>query len=217
MRNALILLAVVALILLAVGALNNGTAFEIDYVAGTVSQVSLFWVSLVVAAVVFVAGMAAVWFALAGAARGRRKLEAELQATYERLRGAEREAADARSVTAAAEARAAAAEAPELALVEETAIAGREEPTVVAAEAPTAVSAEAPTAVAAEDETAVLAEAETAVAPEGETVASDAAASAGEQTAVTMAPPAREAERPANDGAPASDDGHGEDAGDARS
>ncbi len=50
---------------------------------------SLFWVSAVIAAIVFVAGLAAAWFALAGAAGLRRKLEAELQSTYERLREAE--------------------------------------------------------------------------------------------------------------------------------
>ena len=36
-RKALILLAVVALLILVVGALNNGTAFDVDYVAGTVT------------------------------------------------------------------------------------------------------------------------------------------------------------------------------------
>ena len=89
MRNALILLAVVALIILAVGALNNGTAFDVDYVAGTVSAVSLFWVSAVIAALVFVVGLAAAWFAQSAVAGLRRKLEAELQSTYERLREAE--------------------------------------------------------------------------------------------------------------------------------
>ena len=89
MRNALILLAVVALLILAVGALNNGTAFDVDYVAGTVSAVSLFWVSAVIAALVFVVGLAAAWFAQSAVAGSRRKLEAELQSTYERLREAE--------------------------------------------------------------------------------------------------------------------------------
>lgn len=89
MRNALILLAVVAVLILTVGALNNGTAFDVDYVAGTVSAVSLFWVSAVIAALVVVAGLAAAWFALSSCAGSRRKLEAELQSTYERLREAE--------------------------------------------------------------------------------------------------------------------------------
>jgi hypothetical protein len=88
-RNALILLAVVALLILVVGALNNGTAFDVDYAAGTVTSVSLFWVSAVIAALVFVSGVAAAWFAQAAVAGRRRKLEAELQSTYERLREAE--------------------------------------------------------------------------------------------------------------------------------
>ena len=95
MRKALIVLAVVALVIIVAGAFNNGVVFDIDYVAGTASSVSLFWVSLVIAAIVFVAGLAAAWFALAGAKGGRRKLEAELQSTYERLRETERDADEA--------------------------------------------------------------------------------------------------------------------------
>ena len=172
MRNALILLAVVALVILGVGALNNGTAFEIDYVAGTMSQVSLFWVSLVIAAIVFVAGLAAAWFALAGAAGGRRKLEAELQSTYERLRETEREAGEARAAVAAAAASAAAEATPEI--VEATVVAEREESTVVVAEAVTMVADEAETVVA------------------GEGALDEPAEMAGEQTAVTMAAAAAE-------------------------
>lgn len=140
MRNALILLAVVAVIILAFGAVNNGTTFEIDYVAGTVNAVSLFWVSAVIAGLVFVTGLAATWFALAGAAGGRRKLEAELQKTYTRLREAE-------------------------ALVASRAPAPAPEPTVVAApaEPATVVDVEDATAVASEDAT-VAAEDETAAA-----------------------------------------------------
>ena len=93
MRNALILLVVVALLILTVGALNNGTAFDVDYLAGTVTAVSLFWVSIVLAALVFVVGLAAAWFARAAVAGTRRKLETELQSTYERLREAEARAA----------------------------------------------------------------------------------------------------------------------------
>ena len=89
MRNALILLAVVALLILAMGALNNGTAFNVDYAVGTANAVSLFWVSAVIAALVFVVGLVAAWFALAATTSTRRKLEAELQSTYERLREAE--------------------------------------------------------------------------------------------------------------------------------
>jgi len=222
-RNALILLAVVAVIILAVGALNNGTAFEIDYVAGTMSEVSLFWVSLVIAAIVFVAGLAAAWFALSGAAGGRRKLEAELQSTYERLRETEREAGEARaSAAAAAAASAAARPTPEI--VEATVVAEREESTIVVAEAVTVVIDEPETVVTEDtpsDEPGAGSPAEADETPaEGELTGS-----AGEQTAVTVAAPAPEpaeaaetgdgeapAESPAPDEAPAADGGSQDDA-----
>ena len=89
MRNALVLLAVVALLILVMGGLNNGTAFNVDYAVGTVNAVSVFWVSAVIAALVFIVGLVAAWFAQAAMTASRRKLEAELQSTYERLREAE--------------------------------------------------------------------------------------------------------------------------------
>ena len=89
MRNALILLVVVALIIVALGAANGSIAFDFDLVFSTWSAVSLVWVAVVVAVVVLVAGLAAAWLAQVEAARTRRKLEAELQATFERLRAAE--------------------------------------------------------------------------------------------------------------------------------
>ena len=145
MRNALILLAVVALLILAVGAFNNGTAFDVDYVAGTVSSVSLFWVSAVLAALVFVVGLAAAWFAQAAMTGSRRKLEAELQSTYERLR--EAEALAARPAPAAA--------APAAEAVAVTVVAGREEATVVAAtEAATVAETDTAGVVAGEAATA---------------------------------------------------------------
>jgi len=216
-RNALILLAVVALVILAVGALNNGTVFEIDYVAGTMSEVSLFWVSLVVAAIVFVAGLAAAWFALSGAAGGRRKLEVELQSTYERLRETEREAGEARASAAASAASAAARATPEI--DEATVVAEREEPTIVVAEAVTIVVDEPETVVAEVvplDEPGAGSPGEADEAPaEGEF-----AESAGEQTAVTAVASAPEpaeaaetgdgeepAESLAPDEAPAADGG----------
>ena len=168
MRNALILLVVVALIILAVGALNNGTAFDVDYVAGTVSAVSLFWVSAVIATLVFVVGIAAAWFAQAAVAGTRRKLEAELQSTYERLREAEAQAARPAPVVVDA--------APAVAA---TAVA---EPEVVAV-------AEGVTVVAGEDQTVVADEAYTVVAEEPVTVVTageETAAEPGETTAVTM-------------------------------
>jgi hypothetical protein len=168
-RNALILLAVVALVILAVGALNNGTSFTIDYVAGSVSSVSLFWVSAVIAGLVVVAGLAASWFALAAAGGARRKLEAELQTTYERLRKAE--ALAARPAPAAEE-------APPNAAVAAT----------MAQEAPTVVVAEAATVVAGEERTTAEDEAATAVAGEPGTPASSESETSepGEATAVTM-------------------------------
>jgi hypothetical protein len=95
-RNALILLAVIAAIILTAGALNHGVAFDVDYVTGTVNAVSLFWVAAVVAAVLFVSGVAAAWLARATTVTSRRKLEAELRSTYERLREAEALAAGPR-------------------------------------------------------------------------------------------------------------------------
>ncbi len=194
MRNALILLAVVAGIILVAGAFNNGVVFDIDYVAGTASSVSLFWVSGIIAAIIFVAGLAASWFALSGAAGARRKLEAELQSTYERLRQSEAQAAEARSAAKAAEARV--AEVKAAVPAEPTIVDEREAVTVVAEPvAATATADEAETAVAAPDDAA-----ETAVAaPEGadrtgaeagpaEHPAAVAEESADEQTAVTMAP-----------------------------
>ena len=89
MRNAFILLVVVALVLVALGAVNHGLLFDIDFVAGTWTAVSLFWVAVVSAGVVFVTGMVAAFFARSGAVNTRRKLEQELQGTYERLRAAE--------------------------------------------------------------------------------------------------------------------------------
>ena len=89
MRNALILLVVVALIIVALGAANSSITFDFDLVFGTWSAVSLLWVAVVAAGVLVVVGLVAVWLSRADASRARRKLEAELQTTYERLRTAE--------------------------------------------------------------------------------------------------------------------------------
>ena len=89
MRNALILLAVVAVVIIVAGALNGSVAFDVDYVAGTLTEVSLVWIAVVVAAIVVVAGACATWLAQRTSRATRRKLEAELQSTYERLREAE--------------------------------------------------------------------------------------------------------------------------------
>ena len=89
MRNALIVLVVVALVLVALGAVNHGLLFDIDLVVVTWTAVSLFWVAVVVAGVVVVTGMVVAFFSRTGAVATRRKLEKELQGTYERLRAAE--------------------------------------------------------------------------------------------------------------------------------
>ncbi len=89
MRNAFILLAVVALVFVGAGAVNRSLAFDIDYGVGAWTNVSLFWITLVTAAIILVAGLVAAWLAQSSALAGQRKLEAELQTTYERLRAAE--------------------------------------------------------------------------------------------------------------------------------
>lgn len=89
MRNALIVLVVVALVLVALGAVNHGLLFDIDFVAGTWTAVSVFWVAVAAAGVVFVSGVVAAFLARSGAVAARRKLEKELQGAYERLRAAE--------------------------------------------------------------------------------------------------------------------------------
>jgi hypothetical protein len=88
-RNALIVLVVVALVMVALGAVNNDLLFNIDYVAGTWTAVSLFWVAVVTAGIVVVTGLVAVYLAASGSIRVRRMLERELQSTYERLRATE--------------------------------------------------------------------------------------------------------------------------------
>ena len=200
MRNALILLAVVAGIILVAGAFNNGVVFDIDYVAGTASSVSLFWVSGIIAAIIFVAGLAASWFALSSAAGARRKLEVELQSTYERLRQTEAQADEARAAAKAAEGRFADAQAAVQA--QATMVDDREAVTVIAApvdatDAETVVSDESETVLVAPDDAAetVLVtpeEADPAAATDEAAPAEDAAAAADEpadeHTAVTMAP-----------------------------
>ena len=145
MRNALIVLLAVALVLVGLGALNHSLAFDIDYVAGSWTGVSVFWVTVAIGAVLLVAGIVAVWLARASAVTAQRKLEVELQSTYERLRAAEA------LVPAVVVAPALPAVQPE-----------PEEPTVVnqATEEPTAITAasDEPTVVAqaAEEPTTIV-------------------------------------------------------------
>lgn len=158
MRNALILLAVIALLIVTAGAVNHGVAFDVDYVAGTVTAVSLFWVAVVVAGVILVAGVAAAWLTRGASSGTRRKLEAELQSTYERLR--EAEALAARPPLPAVE-------APTRVVTRDEA----EAATFVEREAETVVEVEAATVVDVEPQTAVTAVIDT----EGEPGAGEAA------------------------------------------
>jgi len=153
-RNALIVLVVVALVLVALGAFNNDLLFDVDLVVGTWTAVSLFWVAVVTAGVVVVTGLAAAYLARSSAVTTRRKLEKELQGTYERLRDAE----------AKVPARAPAQAAIEVTPGEQTAVTG-----VVSAAVPADDETAAEAASPADDETAVISappEAETVVAAE---------------------------------------------------
>jgi hypothetical protein len=158
-RKALIVLAIVALVIVALGAVNHGLLFDIDFVAGTWAAVSLFWVAVVIAGVVFVSGVVAAFFARSGAVAARRKLETELQGTYERLRDAEAKLPRPAPVQTAV---------VDVAPGEQTAVTG-------AVPAPTTDETATVAEAIPEAETAVITgEAETAVvsaAPEAETVA----------------------------------------------
>ena len=178
MRNALIVLVVVALVLVALGAVNNGLLFDIDFVAGTWTAVSLFWVAVVTAGAVFVTGLVAAFLAQSGAVATRRKLEKELQGAYERLRAAEAKLPRPAPAQAAV---------VDVTPGEQTAVTG-------AVPAPTADETRIAVKPAPEAETAVITaapEAETAVttaAPEAETAVTTAAPEAA--TAADAPPPA---------------------------
>ena len=185
MRNALILLAVVALLILVGGALNNGVVFDVDYVAGTATAISLLWVAAVIAALVFVVGLIAAYLARTAVFGQRRKLEAELQTTYERLREAESLAARLAPVPAAEE-DAVVASAEEVATVVDTeeaatvADTGQEATVVLDDGAATVIVDEADTVIAGPD----LGEAESETT---EDAGPQDAGEGGETIAVTMA------------------------------
>jgi len=189
-RNALIVLGVAALVLVTLGAVNHGLLFDIDLVVVTWTAVSLFWVAVVVAGLVVVTGMIVAFFSRTGAVATRRKLEKELQATYERLRAAEAKLPEPVPVQVAV---------VDVPPGEQTAVTGvvlaptaDETRTAVQAapDAETAVITEAPDA-----ETAVIThapEAETAViteAPEAEAAAHDVAPEADPATTAEDVPP----------------------------
>jgi len=155
-RNALIVLLAVALVFVGLGALNHSLAFDIDYVAGSITGVSVFWITVVIGVVLVAAGVVAIWLARTSVVSAQRKLEAELQSTYERLRAAEARVPaeltpapelEEPEATPEPEESTAVAEAPE----ESTAItAESEEPTdestaITAAEAPTVITTAAET------------------------------------------------------------------------
>jgi len=174
-RKALIVLVVVALVLVALGAFNNDLLFDVDLVAGTWTAVSLFWVAVVTAGVVVVSGLAAAFLARSSAVTTRRKLEKELQATYERLRAAEAQVPRLAPVQAAV---------VDVTSGEQTAVTGVGP--AAAPEAETVVEATAP----ADDETAVI-----CAAPDDETAVISAAPDA--DTAALDATPAEDASPPA--------------------
>jgi hypothetical protein len=130
-KTALWVLLIIALVVVIAGALNHETAIAFDYVAGSTPSVSLFWLSLGVAAALLLAGIAGWAVAVASAASTRRKLEKELEATYRRLRECEARLPQALSP-------------PTLAATLVAPVAADEAPTAIAP----AVADEAPTAVA---------------------------------------------------------------------
>ena len=227
MRNALIVLVVVALVLVALGAVNHGLLFDIDFVAATWTAVSLFWVAVVVAGVVFVTGVAAAFLAASGAVKARRKLEKELQSTYERLRAAEAKLPQP-ALAPAVDVDVAPGEHTAVTTVAPAATADQTHAAAVPLDAETVVTDQAPDAGtgvinrAADAETAAMNEAShigtvvTEQAPEAETVAAssppkgpaaDAVAGKAGADAATADPAAEEAATaaavsPAGDDAP---------------
>ena len=91
MKNALIILGVVAGVLVLIGAFNADVMVDIDLLAGTVS-VSLFWLSVAAAAGVVLAAVAGWTLGRVEGGDRHRKLEGELESTYRRLREAEAQA-----------------------------------------------------------------------------------------------------------------------------
>lgn len=128
MRTAVAILVIVALVFLAVGAVNHAATLDLDFLAISWSGVSLFWVTVVLACVVVAAGLVGAWAARGSAVAAQRRLEKELAQTYRRLREAQ---AVAGTTAAAAEATVVAT-----AVEEATAVAALEPPAPYEAEAP---------------------------------------------------------------------------------
>ena len=101
MRTALTILVIVALVLVAIGAVNNAVILDLDFLAAGWTGISLFWIAVALAAVVIAAGVAGAWAARGAAVAAQRRLEKELASTYKRLR--EAQAAADRTAVAPAE------------------------------------------------------------------------------------------------------------------
>jgi hypothetical protein len=89
MRKVFIAIVIVALVLVVLGGVNHGHLVDVDYLFGTWHGVSLLMLSLIAGALVLLAGLLSGVVAELRASAGLRKLEAELQRTYVRLREAE--------------------------------------------------------------------------------------------------------------------------------
>lgn len=182
MKNALIVLAVVALLVLTLGLFNREASVDVDYVVGVWRSVNVFWLFAIAAGVVVAAGLLGASLARAQGWRERGKLEKELLEVYRRLRAVEAQLEQGATTTGLA-----------TGSVEAITQAGE------AAEGATAVTApaETPTVISgpAEATTAVTepAEAMTEQRPAGD-VADEAS------TAISEAAEASTEERPAGEG-----------------
>ena len=181
MRNALIVLVVVAVVIVALGAFNNDLLFDIDLVVATWTAVSLFWVAVAIAGVVVITGFAAAYFARSSAVATTRKLEKELQGTYERLRDAEAKL----PVPAPAQTAVAEATPGEHTAVTSVVAASPADDTSAIAEAMPETDTVVDVAAPPEAETGVI-----SAPPEAETVVDAAAPPEAETVVAAEAPPA---------------------------
>lgn len=180
MRNALIVLVIVALALVTVGIVNHAVAFDVDFLAVTWSGVSLFWVTVALAALMVLAGVLAALLAQSAAVSVQRKLEVELATTYERLRAAEAALPPAAAAAGAGSAGSATAVAAGGGPAEDRLV--TESATLPAMPAPPAAAASATAVTAA------------AVAPSGGSAGASAAAVVGDVSGERPAEPGMEPE-----------------------
>jgi hypothetical protein len=208
MKNALIVLAVVALVVLTLGLFNREASIDVDYVIGVWRAVNVFWLFAIAAGVVVAAGLLGASLARAQGWRERGKLEKELLEVYRRLRAVEAQVEQGEGAAGVA---AAVVEAQTVAAATPAAGEGAAAVTQAAqaGEGTTAVAepAEATTAVAASAETTAItepAEATTVVAEAAEAVTGQRPAGEGADeapTAVTASAEALADEPPADEGA----------------